>query len=426
MLIHLDLHNNQIEELPIQIGALSNLKFLDISQNKISSFPHEFCLLKSLLSLNASQNKLEILPQHIGSLRNLRIFKLTKNGLNTLPNSFYKLFKLEELDLSYNMMDSINTDFCESLKSLKVINLQSNKIQHLPPQICNMGSVQFLNLRQNKLNALPLEIMDTKIELDISQNPLENLPFKFHVTAQKDVIQENPSGYTQVEVLEWMKHERLIYQPAVDEWNLKMTAYLSGQLLFDDFKNGVIWRCDNVYDGFDSNVFKKDEKMLKRLTQFYFHCKKHGNPPLYVDQDRQEKNKRQSDAQHLESQREERMNIARKLDLKRREEEHQRYFGNLHTRCDEAETRIRESQEVLLESRRNENLNILNDVSARLVEKEKVEAREKVQREEAAVLEAEYLNSISFKSHKSKKRFLPVEVDPCWKSYNGENKDAHW
>lgn len=419
-LMHLDLHGNQIEELPLQIGALNNLKYLDISQNQILSFPHEFCLLKSLLILNASCNNLESLPQHIGSLRNLRIIKFGNNKLSRLPASFQKLDNIEELDLSYNMMGVITKEFCENLKALKVANLRSNRIQYLPIEICNMNSLQILNLRQNKLNSLPLEILTSEIELDITQNPLKDLPFKFHMTVQKDYIQENPSGYTQVEVQEWMKNEKLMYQPAVDEWNMKMTFYLSGNLGFDDFKNGVIWRCDNILDGFDSNVFKDDEKIIKRLTQFYFHCKKYGNPPLYIQRKVQEDEKRQSDARQIDNKREKRMNIARNIDFKRREEEHERYFGNFQERCNEAESRIRTSQDNMLESKRKDNMALLNDVAARIIVKEKKEAKELADREKALSLESERLNSISFKMHKSKKRFLPVESIPCWKAHNEE------
>lgn len=418
VLVHLDIHNNQIEELPVQIGALSNLQYLDVSQNRLACFPHEFCLLKSLISLNSSQNKIESLPHHFGSLSRLRILNVSMNKLDRLPGSFERLIKLEELDLSFNEMDVLSKGFCESLKSLRIANLASNNIEHLPIQISSMNSLQVLSLRKNKLNSLPLEMMDSEIQIDITQNPLRDLPFKFHSTKQNDTVKENPSGYTSLEVFQWMKNEQQLHQPAVDEWNIKMDSYLSDQLSFNDFKNGVIWRCDNIYEGFDSNVFKEGGKMLKRLTQFYFHCKKYGNPPVYISQDDQEEDRRQNYATKLDRRRDQRMDIARKLDLQRREEEYQRYFGSLHKRCNEAEQRMQDRQETMQELKRDENTKLINDVSTRLVEKDKIDARKKLELERALEVEAETLNSISFKIHRNKKRYLPVEINPCWKSHH--------
>lgn len=418
LLLYLDLHNNQIEHLPVEIGALSNLEYLDVSQNIISSFPHEFCLMKSLMSLNASHNNLQNLPQYVGSLRNLRILNVASNELVCLPLSFENLSNLEELDASYNKMDSISKGFCKNLTSLKVANFHSNSIQHLPIQICFMSSLQVLNVRQNKLNSLPLELMDAQITLDISQNPLNDLPFKFNSSIETHLKSENPSGYNQHEVFEWMKNEQRLYQPAVEEWNLKSTSYLTDILGFEDFRNGVIWRCDNVLDGFDSSIFKNDLGMIKRLTQFYFHCKKYGNPPLYVHRDAQKETERVRDATELRIRREKRMDVARNSDLKRREEEYQRYFGNLHERCIDAELRFKSQLDIILEQKRVENRILMNDVSARMTEKDMIEAQEKLKQERERALETEKLNAISFKMFKSKKRFLPIEIEPCWKSHN--------
>ena len=78
----LDLSNNGLsEEIPSQIGQLSNLIELNLSLNELSGgIPVELCNLLNLTSLNLSNNELSSqIPAEIGNLINLEYLFLYSN-----------------------------------------------------------------------------------------------------------------------------------------------------------------------------------------------------------------------------------------------------------------------------------------------------------------------------------------------------------
>jgi Leucine-rich repeat (LRR) protein len=407
--------------LPVEVGALNRLQTLDMSHNILSTLPHELCFMKSLSWIDLSHNNIDCLPEHFGSLRNLRVLKLSNNKLKGVPKTFYQLENVHELDLSSNYLREVEIGLCEGLVSLKEANFESNRIKHLPQQICTMPLLERLNLRHNDLNSLPLDLANSQIQVDIAQNPLHDLPFKFHSRPNDSInnmntAYQNPSGYTKEDVNDWMKKEDLLYKPAVDEWNMKKTLYMSGDLSYDNYMSGVIWRCENVYRDMDTMAFKEDRMVIKRVKQFYFHCKKYGNPPLYIQRSYEENKRREDDAAHLLECREERFKVARDIDMKRRAEEYETYFGNLSHRCSSADDRFKKYKDEKATLEKAETQKLLDNVTHKMIEKDKLDTEKEKIEKISLKKETERLNALSFQSHRNKKRFLPIEIDPCWKS----------
>ncbi len=423
-LLYLNLHNNLISKLPVEVGALKRLHTLDLSNNNVSSLPHELCLVNSLIWVDLSNNDMDTLPDYFGSLVNLRVLKLSKNKLQGVPKTFFQLQRIEELDLSSNCLHEIDLGICEGLVSLKEANFESNRIQHLPRQLSTMPALATLNLRHNKLDSLPLDLLNSSINIDISHNPMNDLPFKFHSVVDKREAYENPSGYTQEEVTKWMVKEKLLYKPAADEWNVKKALYMSGKLTFSDFMNGIIWRCQNIYQSKDIGLLKDDQMTIKRIKQFYFHCKKYGSAPLYVHRTNEENRQREDEANSLSKAREEKLGVARNIDLKRRAEEFNLYFGDVHKRCRDAEERFREVQDKRNEEKKFETKKLLDDVTSRLRKKDELDAEKKAAEKIALANETHELNALSFQSHTNKKRFLPVEIS-VWKLDVGDGKNEN-
>lgn len=73
------LNDHDIDEIPESIGAMTNLKFLELAGNNIVSLPETF-----------------------GQLSNLKDLDLSDNRISRLPNSFTKLQRLETLYLKNN------------------------------------------------------------------------------------------------------------------------------------------------------------------------------------------------------------------------------------------------------------------------------------------------------------------------------------
>ena len=67
------------------------------------------------------------IPQSIGSLKSLKYLNLSSNKLQNIPESISSLTSLERLDLSHNKIREI-PEFINSLTSLKWLDISHNKI----------------------------------------------------------------------------------------------------------------------------------------------------------------------------------------------------------------------------------------------------------------------------------------------------------
>ncbi|KAK6146026.1 hypothetical protein DH2020_019895 [Rehmannia glutinosa] len=104
-----------IRYLPPEIGCLNNLEYLDLSFNKMRNLPDEITSLKLLISLKVANNKLIDLPLRLSYLQ-----------------------RLENLDLSNNRLTSLECLELESMRNLRILNLQHNQLRgcQIPSSIC--------------------------------------------------------------------------------------------------------------------------------------------------------------------------------------------------------------------------------------------------------------------------------------------------
>ena len=76
----LNLSNNALTgALPSQVGALQNLKVLNLSNNNFTGVPAEIGQLSKLEVLDLSDNKLTGLPNELGNLLNLKLLDVSGN-----------------------------------------------------------------------------------------------------------------------------------------------------------------------------------------------------------------------------------------------------------------------------------------------------------------------------------------------------------
>jgi len=411
-LSYLDLKYNSIIELPKEVGALVQLQKLDLSHNNISMIPHEFCLMKTITWLDLSHNSLEELPQGFGTLRSLIRLHASHNMLSKLPITFHHLQSLEELCLASNKFHEIDCN--AALPRVRVLDFEANRIRYLPLQVADMQSLQYLNLRHNNIKSLPLEIEGRikSVQIELGQNPLSDVPLA------------ESFGWQEADLFQWMREERFIYKPSVDEWNVKKGAFLNGALLFDDFFNGVLWRCENLkkYQNTSLNTGKTgmasilhDKVYKERMKQFFFHCKRHGNPPAYEQLDKEELNTREADSSRIYNTRFKRASIAKQKHLNRVSRDNQMYLGSLHERCTDAQRKISNVEKQRKQILDKENQSLLDHVQVNLEDRLRLDGEIKAQQALEATQLAQELNQISFLSHTNKKRLLPVEIIPCWK-----------
>jgi Leucine-rich repeat (LRR) protein len=203
----LDLHNNEIQEIPRELNQES-LKILNLSTNKLNFVS----LSGSLIDLNVKENQLKTLELNLNLLRNLNA---SHNQLNEFD--FMKISNISKLNLSFNLfqritnlnylyeLEELNLSNCRlteidaiELEKLKVLDLRNNllvkihlnapnlvelyagfnKLTHFEYGELKCPNLQVIDFRDNNLASVPKDIlyMNELRRLDISNNSLKMIP----------------------------------------------------------------------------------------------------------------------------------------------------------------------------------------------------------------------------------------------------------
>ena len=180
----LDLHNNNLTEIPSYISEMIYLQKLDLSRNKITKIPQGFFKdLDHLKLLDLSQNinlttlpdgylfggtkslerlylnfiKItEIKPETFENLPKLKILSLSYSNIVEINSkSFYKLPLLEELILEGNNITEIKPQTFTNLPKLKILNLSHNEnLTTLSPEAFNLPELEKLNLTSTRITEI--------------------------------------------------------------------------------------------------------------------------------------------------------------------------------------------------------------------------------------------------------------------------------
>ncbi|XP_023228822.1 leucine-rich repeat-containing protein 15-like [Centruroides sculpturatus] len=174
----------KLKVLPDLFYNLHNLTKLDLNDNKLESInPLVFRNLTRLEYLDLGLNRIKDLPSGmLKGLFNLRLFFIQGNReLSVIPSGFFKkLHNLTMFIASRCSISSLAEDVFSDLINLEIVNLDSNQIEHLPPNLLrnNKRLTQF-SCSNNKISTLPTEIFHRLSELrwlSLLGNRLENLP----------------------------------------------------------------------------------------------------------------------------------------------------------------------------------------------------------------------------------------------------------
>lgn len=171
------LQDNAIKSIPENIDRLKNLEYLDISSNQIEFIPESIGRLKNLKWLDLSSNKIEFIPENIGQLENLGLLNLELNQIEFIPDSIGKLKKLSTLRLHNNKIKKIPNSL-GNLIELAILNLANNYIENLPKTICDLINLRYLLLQSNEFKIFPHLItkLPELVGLYLSENQLKSIP----------------------------------------------------------------------------------------------------------------------------------------------------------------------------------------------------------------------------------------------------------
>jgi internalin A len=196
----LRLENNRLTRLPPEVGQLTSLRQLRLDGNRLTVLPPEIGQLKGLAELRLDGNQLTALPVEVGQLTKLWMLWLDGNELTALPSEIGQLISLQELWLYHNTLTELPAKFGQlsslrqlrlddnlltelpaefwRLKDLEKLLLDGNRLTGLPPEFGRLTRLRQLRLDGNRLAALPPEIGQLKSleELRLDGNELTGLP----------------------------------------------------------------------------------------------------------------------------------------------------------------------------------------------------------------------------------------------------------
>jgi hypothetical protein len=124
--------------------------------------------------VNGVNQQLTQLPEDIGQLANLKQLYLEWNNLTSLPSSFSQLSNLENLAISNNWLIALPNDF-GNLTELSFLDLGYNQIAEIPESIGNLLNIEYLWLFNNQLSSVPESICD--LPLTWSGTDANNYPY---------------------------------------------------------------------------------------------------------------------------------------------------------------------------------------------------------------------------------------------------------
>ena len=177
----------KVRQIPAETFAgLSNLKRLSLNSHNsewssilIDLDPRSLAGLSSLLDLNLAFNNLWSLPRDLlTSVPLLKALNVSFNhilDMTDLGLTYEGQKSLEAIDLSHNFISSLRlTDL--SLRSLKTLNLEYNRLKYLSDDCLNeVTNLQNLNFAHNQLAALPPQVFNKNenlLKLQLQNNSL--------------------------------------------------------------------------------------------------------------------------------------------------------------------------------------------------------------------------------------------------------------
>ena len=156
-LIDLPLQGNQLKQLPSEIGNLTNLEKLSLSNNQLQQLPSEIGNLTNLQEICLTYNQLQQLPSEIGNLTNLKKLFLWDNKLQKLPLTILNL----DLNLECIHYNLINTNYYTIYNKNDIQHLFFPKLKTIK---LHRDKQLYTIITMNKLNVLPTLCIETLVD----------------------------------------------------------------------------------------------------------------------------------------------------------------------------------------------------------------------------------------------------------------------
>lgn len=208
--LSLDLSDLKLTSLPKGLIKLTQLSILNADKNALTDLPSEFGNMTTLTMLNLAYNKIEALPASIGKLTRLQFLNVSENQLTEIPDPVWQLPNLNHLIASHNRLNAISEK--TKLPKLTNLQLQYNRLDHVPPFLKHSPDLDELNLSFNYLTDLS-DDMGTLAKLKtlyLNNNRLSQLPKTLKDLKNLDSLNISRNELTDVSPISTLKELRVL------------------------------------------------------------------------------------------------------------------------------------------------------------------------------------------------------------------------
>lgn len=293
-------NQSELEYLEKNFKKFKNLNSLDLDE--VSYIPTFIFDNKSIISLGIGNANIDEIPAEISNLTNLKELVVIRNRKSfKIPKSIKECTKLHTIKILDSGLELL-PDEIGSLDSLKVLNLEDNRLSSINNALFDLPKIELINLNNNEFIGLPEGNWkeSNKIRLNFEGNrfteaDIEKLnnstPSLYRVEMHKDILFNNML-YSNAMVVgerdEVLK--KIKFRPGL-ELNRKYVGInnwfnyiLKGGLVTYEFKDGKVisttskdkYRLDlkkYIADFKGTNIIKVTIPLYTGLTTVYFPCK---------------------------------------------------------------------------------------------------------------------------------------------------------
>lgn len=129
------LAENKVRILPGSVSKFKNLRSLDMHSNELEAIPPDLGMCTQLTHVDLSHNHLMGLPAEIGRLDKVKYFDISDNQVELLPDTIGNMTSLTELNLDSNKLIFIPVEIEALETSLTKLHASGNVIRDPPNEI---------------------------------------------------------------------------------------------------------------------------------------------------------------------------------------------------------------------------------------------------------------------------------------------------
>lgn len=189
----------------------------NLKEIQINNVPNDICsyikpYLSKIKTLHLSTSESEALPFCL-----IEMFNLEKLNINLMPHldwgsaflQLSRLNNLSHLDISSNNIIELHPNI-SLLKRINELSMDYNKLQYIPESIFSLDSLQILSIRLNKIkdvnNLMNSDLSSKLIKISLSRNEIN----QFKINDNKEYILEEISlDNNQIKILNFSSFNRM-------------------------------------------------------------------------------------------------------------------------------------------------------------------------------------------------------------------------